>query len=85
MGSPQPGQITELLRAWAAGEPAALDRLFPDVYNELKRIAESRLRARRQGDTIDPTTLVHEAYLRLGQSARCNGRTGRISSRSRPR
>ena len=68
MDSPQPGQITELLRAWAAGEPAALDRLFPDVYAELARIAETRLRARRIGDTIEPSTLVHEAYLRFSQS-----------------
>ena len=68
MGSTQPGQITQLLRAWAAGEPAALDRLFPDVYAELGRIAESRLRARRLGDTIEPSTLVHEAYLRFSQS-----------------
>jgi len=68
VGSPQPGQITELLRAWAAGESTALDRLFPDVYNELKHIAEGRLRSRRQGDTIDPSTLVHEAYLKFSQS-----------------
>ena len=68
MDSPQPGQITELLWAWAAGEPAALDRLFPDVYAELARIAETRLRARRLGDAIEPSTLVHEAYLRFSQS-----------------
>jgi RNA polymerase sigma factor (TIGR02999 family) len=67
-GQPQPGQITELLRAWAAGEPDALDRLFPDVYAELGRIAENRLRARHLGDTIEPSTLVHEAYLRFSQS-----------------
>ena len=68
MAGPRPGDITGLLRAWAGGESAALDRLFPDVYAELKRIAENRLRSRRSGDTVEPSTLVHEAYLRLSQS-----------------
>jgi RNA polymerase sigma factor (TIGR02999 family) len=68
VGSLQPGDITGLLRRWAAGEAEALDRLFPGVYEELSRIAKSRLRARRAGDTIEPATLVHEAYLRLSQS-----------------
>ena len=68
MGGADSGGITQLLRAWAAGEPSALDRLFPDVYAELKHIAESRLRGRSRGQTIDPTSLVHEAYLRLVRS-----------------
>ncbi|HVP45252.1 MAG TPA: sigma-70 family RNA polymerase sigma factor [Bryobacteraceae bacterium] len=68
MGSPQSGEITGLLRAWAAGEPSALDRLFPDVYEELRQIAETRLRSRHAGDTVEPATLVHEAYLRFSQS-----------------
>lgn len=68
MGSLPPGEITGLLRKWAAGEAAALDRLFPGVYAELNRIAKNRLQARRSGDTVEPATLVHEAYLRLSKS-----------------
>jgi RNA polymerase sigma factor (TIGR02999 family) len=68
VGSLQPGEITGLLRRWAAGEASALDRLFPGVYAELSHIAERRLRTRRSGDTIEPATLVHEAYLRLSQA-----------------
>ncbi len=68
MGDAQAEGITRLLRAWAAGDASALDRVFPDVYAELQRIAGNRFRARRLGQTIDPTGLVHEAYLRLSRS-----------------
>jgi RNA polymerase sigma-70 factor, ECF subfamily len=57
-------EITGLLRAWANGEPAALDALMPLVYRELKRLARRRMR-RGEGGTLQTTALVHEAYLRL--------------------
>jgi len=67
--TPSSGEITRLLRAWREGEPAALDLLLPLVYEELRRLAASRMRGNRGSDTLQPTALVHEAFLRLvGQS-----------------
>jgi RNA polymerase sigma factor (TIGR02999 family) len=57
--------ITAQLQAWDAGEPSARERLFPLVYDELRRIAHRQLRRERSGHTLDTTALVHEAYLRL--------------------
>ena len=57
--------ITTQLQAWGAGEPSARERLFPLVYEELRRIAHRQLRHERSGHTLDTTALVHEAYLRL--------------------
>jgi RNA polymerase sigma factor (TIGR02999 family) len=57
--------VTALLRAWARGERAALDELLPLVYGELRRQAARCLRAQPTGHTLQPTALVHEAYLRL--------------------
>lgn len=56
--------ITVLLHAWRDGDTAALDQLISIVYPELRRLAASRLRRGGQ-HTIEPTTLVHEVYLRL--------------------
>jgi len=62
----QPGQeVTALLKEWAAGDRAALERLMPLVYEELRRLAASQLRAERRNHTLQPTALVHEAYMRL--------------------
>src|SRR3954469_12307566 len=58
-------ETTELLRAWARGEAAALDRLTPRVYRELRRLAANLMRHEKPGRTVEPTALVHEAYLRL--------------------
>jgi RNA polymerase sigma factor (TIGR02999 family) len=58
-------QFTELLNGLEDGEESALDRLLPVVYGELRRLAEGYLRHERQGHTLQPTALVHEAYLRL--------------------
>jgi len=60
----QPG-ITELLQAWSAGDASARDRLMPLVYDDLRKRAASYLRRERAGHTLQPTALVHEAYLRL--------------------
>ena len=64
MTSPSPKSVTELLDAWGRGDRAALDALIPTVYAELHRQAERALRA-RPGHTLQPTALVHEAYVRL--------------------
>lgn len=57
--------ITELLAAWRQGDQAALTQLMPVVYQELRKIADSYLRRESHGHTLQPTALIHEAYLRL--------------------
>ena len=57
--------ITALLTAWGQGNLAARDRLMPAVYEELRRQAKGYLRRERTGHTLQPTALVHEAFLRL--------------------
>jgi RNA polymerase sigma-70 factor, ECF subfamily len=62
--------VTELLAAWREGDERAAARLLETVYASLKRIALAQLRGERAGHTLQPTALVHEAYLRLlGQQA----------------
>lgn len=58
-------QVTLLLRAGARGEPGCAERLLPLVYEELRRIARARMSNLPQGQTLQPTALVHEAYMRL--------------------
>lgn len=58
-------EITQLLSAVESGDPAAADRLFPLVYDELRRLAGQRLTYEKPGLTLQATALVHEAYLRL--------------------
>ena len=57
--------ITELLDRWGQGDPEAFQALLPLVYKELRRLAAHHLRQERRGHTLQPTALVHEAYLRL--------------------
>jgi RNA polymerase sigma factor (TIGR02999 family) len=57
--------VTALLDGWGRGDQDALDRLLPLVYAELRRIAARQLRRERAGHSLQPTALVHEAYLRL--------------------
>jgi hypothetical protein len=57
--------ITRILIDWDQDPDAALDRLTPLVYDELRRIAAGCLRIQRPGHTLQPTALVHEAYLKL--------------------
>jgi RNA polymerase sigma factor (TIGR02999 family) len=59
------GDVTQLLRAWGRGDHAALDELWPLVQGELRRRAAAYLRRERPDHTLEPTALVHEAYLRL--------------------
>jgi RNA polymerase sigma-70 factor (ECF subfamily) len=57
--------VTGLLHAWVGGEPQAREQLMLAVYGELRRRAAARLRRERPGHVLQPTALVHEAYLRL--------------------
>src|SRR5215471_5019733 len=57
--------VTWLLAQWAKGNQQALDDLTPLVYKELRRLAARHLRKERKSHTLQPTALVHEAYLRL--------------------
>lgn len=59
------GEVTHLLARWADGDRAALDALTPIVYGELRKIADAFLRRERSGHTLQPTALVHEAFLEL--------------------
>lgn len=69
-------EVTELLHAIDAGDPAASAELLPIVYEELRRLARSRMANEKPGQTLQATSLVHEAYLRLvgDDSNNWNGR-----------
>ncbi len=58
-------EVTRILRQIEQGEPLAAERLLPLVYDELKKLAAARLARERPGQTLQPTALVHEAYVRL--------------------
>ena len=58
-------EITEVLDAIARSEPSAADRLLPLVYEELRKLAANKLAQEAPGQTLQPTALVHEAYLRV--------------------
>jgi RNA polymerase sigma factor (TIGR02999 family) len=62
--------VTQLLLEWRDGDESALDRLMPLVYDELRRLARQCLRHERASHTMQTTTLVHEAYLRLIDASR---------------
>lgn len=57
--------VTALLEQFAGGDAAALDRLFPLIYEELQRVAHGQMRSEQSGHTLDTTALVHEVYMRL--------------------
>jgi RNA polymerase sigma-70 factor, ECF subfamily len=67
MTSPRPAgaEVTGLLRAWRNGDEGAGERLLQCVYEELRRIAAAQFRSERGEHTLQPTAVVHEAYLRL--------------------
>ena len=67
------GETAQLLRASAAGDREAFDRLLPRVYGELRRIAHRMLGRRPGGDSWNTTALVHETYLKLAAGARGYG------------
>ena len=57
--------VTALLEEFALGDPGALDRLFPLIYEELRRVAHVQMYAERSGHTLNTTALVNEAYMKL--------------------
>lgn len=63
-----PANFTQLLTEWRSGNPQALDRLTPLVYDELRRLARGYMRAERGSHTLQATAVVHEAFLRLIQA-----------------
>jgi RNA polymerase sigma factor (TIGR02999 family) len=65
MTAPSPGDVTRLLDSLRGGDRAALDVLFPLVYDELRRLARRHLARERPGHTLDSVALVNEAYLKL--------------------
>ena len=73
--STSPSEVMRLLLEWKAGRVDAADRLFPILYEELRRLARHHLRGEATGHTLQTTALVHEAYLRLtGGSVSWEGR-----------
>ncbi len=67
MASITPQPVTELLARWSNGDVSARDALVPLVYDELRRIARRCLSSQSSSHTLQPTALVHEAYLRLAR------------------
>src|ERR1700691_2759124 len=63
-----PANFTQLLTDWRSGEPHALDRLTPLVYEELRKLARNYMRAERGSHTLQATAVVHEAFMRLIQA-----------------
>ena len=70
--------VTQLLAQIDSGDPQAAQQLLPLVYNELRKLAAARLAHEKPGQTLQPTALVHEAYLRLvAPGADSEGESGR--------
>src|SRR5215216_4743604 len=69
--------VTRLLAAAEAGDPHAASELLPVVYDELRKLAAARMAAEAAGHTLQPTALVHEAYLRLVGGDQPQGWDGR--------
>ena len=65
-----PADVTQLLEAIESGDPNAAEKLLPLVYAELRRLAAARMANEKPGQTLQPTALVHEAWMRLAGSER---------------
>lgn len=75
MPGPDPDPVTRLLAGASGGDAGAVERLFPIIYDELRRLADRYLGDQRPGHTLQPTALVHEAFLRLaGAGTSCEDR-----------
>jgi RNA polymerase sigma factor (TIGR02999 family) len=72
MGSGPQHDVTQILHDWSGGDRKAPERLMPFVYDELRRLARTFLSRERGPHTLQPTALVHEAYLRLVDQTRVN-------------
>jgi len=69
MSSP-PQNVTGLLIQWSEGDTAAFEQLLPIVYAELRQMARRQMAGQNPGHTLQPTALIHEAYLRLGDGTK---------------
>jgi RNA polymerase sigma factor (TIGR02999 family) len=65
MSPGESAELTDLLVQASGGDAVALNRVFPIVYEELRRLAQKHLRSEREGHTLNTTALVHEAYVKL--------------------
>jgi len=65
MATSSPNAVTQLLLDWSKGDKAAVDKLMPLVYDELRKLARHYMGRERPGHTLQTTALVNEAYLRL--------------------
>jgi RNA polymerase sigma-70 factor, ECF subfamily len=65
-------EVTQLLKAWTAGDETALDKLTPLVYEQLHRVAQRHMAGQRPGHPLQTTALVNEAYLRLVDCGQVN-------------
>jgi RNA polymerase sigma factor (TIGR02999 family) len=75
MKSSRSSQVTQLLEKYEPGDRAATEKLFADVYSELRAIAAGYLRRERKNHTLRPTALVHEVYLKLVDQTRVSWRS----------
>ena len=69
MDSSEASEVTQLLHHVAAGDRSAVDRLFTAVYQELRNLAGQFFRREPEGNTLQPTALVHEAYVKMVDQA----------------
>ena len=65
MTTPPRDDVTQILAAMNAGDESAIERLVPLVYGELRKMARGLMGSENPNQTLQPTALVHEAYLRL--------------------
>lgn len=65
----EPSEITRILRDWNDGDEKAIERLLPFVYNELRHQAQYLMAGERFGHTLQPTALVHEAFLKISKQS----------------
>jgi RNA polymerase sigma factor (TIGR02999 family) len=66
MSNPSPpGEVTRMLQQWSSGDQTVVEQLTPLVYDELRRLAGAYMHRERPGHTLQPTALIHEAFLRL--------------------
>lgn len=68
------GAVTQWLKRWRAGDAKALDRMLPLIYAELRRLAAAQLRHEAAASTLQPTALVHEAYLKIVDASQVDWR-----------
>ena len=72
MDTPSTHEVTQLLKAWGAGDEEALEKLTPLVYRQLHQIAQRYMAGERSGHMLQATALVNEAYLRLVDCGKVN-------------